>query len=288
MRFSIITPSFRHSDWLRLCIASVADQRVELEHVVQDACSDDGTQDWLPRDSRVRAFVEKDTGMYDAVNRGLRRSKGDILAYLNCDEQYLPGALAAVWDFFHTHPRIDIVFADAIVINPDGEYLCERRASVPGKYHSWVSGNLAILTAATFFRRSLIEQHGLFFDADLRDVGDVVWVLKLIEQQVPMAVFPHLTSAFTETGENMSLKPNAQREKAQMLAQAPGWARRTRSLFVAHYRLRRLFAGHYRRRPAFDYAVYTRQSPNARVTFHVAKPTFRFRRGLQARHPGGA
>jgi len=73
VKFPIITPSFRNSRWLKLCIASVADQQgVEFEHIVQDSCSDDGTQDWLPRDSRVKAFIEKDGGMYDAVNRGKR------------------------------------------------------------------------------------------------------------------------------------------------------------------------------------------------------------------------
>jgi len=97
VQFSIVTPSFRNSTWLKLCIASVADQQgVELEHIVQDSCSDDGTQDWLPRDPRVKAFIEKDAGMYDAVNRGFRRAAGDILAYLNCDEQYLPGGLATI------------------------------------------------------------------------------------------------------------------------------------------------------------------------------------------------
>src|ERR1043166_6286656 len=73
MSFSIVTPSYRNSGWLKLCVASVADQGVQLEHIVQDAGSDDGTLDWLPHDPRVRAFVEKDQGMYDAVNRGLKR-----------------------------------------------------------------------------------------------------------------------------------------------------------------------------------------------------------------------
>ena len=82
MKFSIITPSFRNSNWLRLCIASVADQQgVEHEHIVQDACSDDGTQEWLPHDTRVQAFIEKDNGMYDAVNRGWRRSTGEIVSW---------------------------------------------------------------------------------------------------------------------------------------------------------------------------------------------------------------
>jgi glycosyltransferase involved in cell wall biosynthesis len=53
MKFSIVTPSYRNSGWLKLCIASVAGQQgVELEHIVQDACSDDGTQNWLPQDPR--------------------------------------------------------------------------------------------------------------------------------------------------------------------------------------------------------------------------------------------
>ena len=76
MRFSIITPSFRNSAWLKLCIASVADQGIELEHIVQDSLSDDGTLDWLLSDHRVKAYAEKDAGMYDAVNRGLKRSSG--------------------------------------------------------------------------------------------------------------------------------------------------------------------------------------------------------------------
>src|SRR5580704_18539304 len=109
MHFSIVTPSFRSGNWLKLCIASVADQQgVEIEHIVQDSCSDDGTQDWLPHDKRVKAFIEKDTGMYDAVNRGYRRASGDILAYLNCDEQYLPGGLAAVEKFFAANPRVEV------------------------------------------------------------------------------------------------------------------------------------------------------------------------------------
>src|SRR4029078_1290317 len=85
VQFSVITPSFRASQWLRLCIPSVADQGVELEHIVQDSVSDDGTLEWLPEHGRVKAYIEKDRGMYDAVNRGLRKAKGEILAYINCD-----------------------------------------------------------------------------------------------------------------------------------------------------------------------------------------------------------
>ena len=278
MQFSIITPSFRNSEWLKLCVASVADQDVDHEHIIQDSCSDDDTPNWLPQDSRVRAFIEKDRGMYDAVNRGLARASGQILAYINCDEQYLIGALKSVWKFFQDHPDVEVAFAHAIVIDPDGKYICERRASVPTKYHSWVSGNLSILTAATFFRRSLIDQRRILFDDTMRDVSDALWVMRLIREKVRMAVLPELLSAFTETGANMNLKPNAQRERAEVLAKAPAWALRCRFLIIARYRLQRLLAGHYRSRPAYDYAVFTRRSPRQRVTIRVDKPTYKFRR----------
>ena len=275
MRFSIITPSFRNSEWLKLCIASVADQGVEHEHIVQDAGSDDGTLDWLPKDQRVQAHVERDKGMYDAINRGLRRSSGEFLSYLNCDEQYLPGALLRVETFFRAHPTVEVLFADTVVVDRRGDYLCHRRALLPGKYHSWVSGNLAILTCATFFRRSLIDRRGLFFDDRLRDVADAVWVMSLVEQGVPMAVLPEFTSVFADTGDNMNLKPNAQREKVEMLARAPAWARAFRPLIVASHRLRRLRAGHYQQAP-FTLSLYKPDAPAARSFVRVERPTFRW------------
>jgi glycosyltransferase involved in cell wall biosynthesis len=277
MRVSIITPSFRNSKWLKLCIPSVADQGVTLEHIVQDSCSDDGTQDWLPQDTRVRAFIEKDAGMYDAVNRGLRRASGDICAYLNCDEQYLPGALSDVLAFFARHPKVDVVFADAVIIQPSGAYLCHRKATLPGKYHSWVSGDLAILTCSTFFRRRLIESEALLFNPKLKDIGDGDWVMRLIEHKVPMAVLRRFTSAFTETGVNMNTKPNALREKQALLDSAPAWARTGRSLIIWHYRLRKLLAGCYRQKP-FRYEIYAESSPTRRVAFEVGNPTTRWRR----------
>src|SRR5205814_1130269 len=205
MLFSIITPSFRDSDWLKLCVSSVADQGVDLEHIVQDGGSDDGTLAWLLKDKRVKPFVERDSGMYDAINRGLRRAAGQILAYLNCDEQYLPGTLKSVADYFRRNPAREVVFSDTIVANATGNYICHRRASLPRKYHTLVSGNLAALTCSIFFRRSVISQHGIFFDPHLEHVGDCRWVLKLIEKGIPRGVMPSFTSVFSDTGTNISL-----------------------------------------------------------------------------------
>ena len=249
LRFSIITPSFRNSDWLKLCIASVADQGMPVEHIIQDAGSDDGTLDWLPKDPRVKAFVERDDGMYDAVNRGLRRAQGGILAYLNCDEQYLPGALAAVAGFFRQNPRVDVLFADFVVVDGGGNYLFHRKVQRPLKYHTWVS-HLPAFTCATFFRRSLIAEHQLFFDPNLRVVGDAEWMVRLLRRGTSMAVLRRFTSTFAMTGANLSAKPNARWEARELFNSAPLWTRKLKGLLVLHHRLRRLAAGFIFRNPS--------------------------------------
>ena len=275
MRFSIITPSFRNSEWLKLCVASVADQQVEHEHIIQDADSDDGTLNWLLADARVKAFVEKDNGMYDGINRGLRKAAGDILAYLNCDEQYLPGALTAVEEHFRNNPRVEVIFADAVAVNPAGEYLWHRKALEPLLWHTWTHP-LSTLTCATFFRRSVLTERQMFFDPQWRYVGDSDWVLRLIQQRVPMAVLRRFTSVFTHTGRNLSLEAKAQEEGRAFQATAPATLRSLRPLVLAHHRVRRLLGGIYSQQP-FEFELYTAASPKQRVTRKATKPTFRWR-----------
>jgi glycosyltransferase involved in cell wall biosynthesis len=271
VKFSIITPSFRNSAWLKLCIASVADQQgVEHEHIVQDSCSDDGTQDWLPHDPRVQAFIEKDAGMYDAINCGYRRATGDILAYLNCDEQYLPGALAAVSEFFEKNPQVEVAFAGSIVTDGEGKYLCHRHSLVPHPQHIWF--RFPVLTSSIFIRRKVIRERGIFFDTRWRDIGDLHWVRALLKNRVPMKVCDAFTSIFADTGENMMLKPNALREKAATDAMIPRGVRILKPLWIGQHRLRRLAAGHFSLKQT-SYSIYTMQSPASRVTIEVPKPT---------------
>jgi glycosyltransferase involved in cell wall biosynthesis len=276
MDFSVVTPSFRNSRWLKLCICSIADQQeVAVEHIVQDAVSDDGTLEWLPKDKRVKAFIEKDSGMYDAVNRGYRRAEGQVLSYLNCDEQYLPGALKKVRDFFEKHRDVDVAFGDCIVVDAGGNYVCERRALTPQRLHTWTGHGLSFLTAATFLRRRVIDKHQLFFSPKLRDLGDAEWALRLVKSGLKMALIREFLSIFTVTGNNMNWGENAARERKEFHAHAPAVVRVLGSLILVHHRLRRWCAGHYSCKP-HDYAIYTLDSPEKRKAFHMTNPTFRW------------
>ena len=273
VRFSIITPSYRSSNWLKLCIASVADQDVEHEHIVQDASSDDGTLEWLPKDRRVKAFVEKDQGMYDAINRGLRRATGDLLAYLNCDEQYLPGTLASVASYFDQHPHLEVVFGDVIMVDTQGDYLYHRKMQTPLKYHTWTC-HLSTLSCATFFRRRIVTDYGLEFDPRWRDAGDGEWMVRLLQRGVSMAALGALISVFTITGANSSAGPNARVENRRLFQSAPLWARMSKPLFIVQHRLRRLFGGMYLQRP-FSYDIFTAANPERRTRHEVMHPVSR-------------
>ena len=284
LTFSIITPSYRNSAWLKLCIASVADQSgVAVEHIVQDSCSDDGTLEWLLADRRVKAFIEKDHGMYDAVNRGYQRATGDILAYLNCDEQYLPGALAAVGRFFEQNPEIDVALADTIITDGDGNYLCHRQLLPPNPRHIWF--RFPFLTSSVFIRRRVVQERKILFNTVWRDLGDFHWVLDLLKHNVPMAACNFLTSAFTDTGENMNLKPNAIREKQATDELTPAWLHPLKLVWIASHLLRRYRAGHFGLKPT-SYEIYTRHSPDRRVNFDVPRPTAVWWNRISLKRPG--
>ena len=140
----------------------------------------------------------------------------------------------------------------------------------PHSRHIWF--RFPVLTSSVFIRRKVIHERGIFFDPRWRDLGDFHWVLTLMKNRVPMAVCNSFTSVFADTGENMNLKPNAIREKAETDGMIPGWVKMLKPVWIAHHRLRRLAAGHFNLKPA-SYEIYTLESPARRVKFDVSKPT---------------
>ncbi len=273
MRFSVITPSLNQRDWLQLCVQSVADQSVDVEHIVQDAGSTDGTIEWLTsRKDGVALICEPDKGMYDAINRGIRRANGEILSYLNCDEQYLPDALRAVEFFFAENPDIDVVFGYAVMVDTDGNFLCYRKTLVPSLWHT-MTVHLTTLSAATFFRRRIFEE-GIWFDDKYRCAGDAEWVCRLLRAGVRMAVLPCYLAAFTVTGTNQTTSSQGRDEAALLALKSPVWVRFLKPFLILKHRLSRLTNGVYSQKP-FSYSIYSQGSPVIRVQQEVLRPGFR-------------
>lgn len=275
MRFSIVTPCLNPGPLLPLACASVQDQAVELEHIVQDGGSTDGSIQWGQGQTSLLWQSAPDGGMYQAINSGFHRATGDIWAWLNADEQYLPGTLQAVEERFHSEPGLQVLFADALVIAPEGTLICHRRSRAPREAHSRVSGNLSFLSCATFFRREVMVEQGHWLPENWQAVGDAVWAAGLCAAGIRFGEMRLWAATYTETGCNLSGLARASQESARLRAQAPAWMRWGRPLWILQHRLRRLSVGAYRHDP-LDYSVYTLESPHQRKSFHVARPSHRW------------
>jgi glycosyltransferase involved in cell wall biosynthesis len=261
MVLSIVTPTFKQPDWVRLCAASVADQvGVTVEHIIQDGGGGQGLE-WLEGMPSARLFVEPDRGMYDALTKGIPKANGDIIAHLNSDEQYLPGTLELVNHFFIENPEIEVVFGDAILIDADGKPLSYRRIVSPLRSHT-MACHLGTLTCSTFFRRSVVER-GLSYTSDWRDVGDAALVMSWLDAGVRMAAIHQPLAVFTFTGVNRCRGKTAKEEQSLFRPRGPSQPLMHPALIAAQHRVRKLLAGAYRRRN-LSIEIFTLSSPERR------------------------
>ena len=263
-------------------------EKIFIEHLVCDGGSagiDDFEERMLAQfpetpHYRLEFLVGPDAGMYDAVNKGLLKASGEICAYLNCDEQYLPGTLGWVADYFSHSTETEVLFGAAIITRADGSYVCDRRVMVPTRWHTMVSGNLSIFTSSTFFRRKSVVERRLLFDPQWRVCGDAAWALRFLEDDLSMEATHKPLSAFAETGVNMSASgnPRAVDECRRLALTAPAVARFFKPAVLLEYRFRRWLSGAYALKP-HSFAVYTAGDADRRQRFNVDRPSSRWQMG---------
>ena len=274
MKFSIVTASFRQLEWLKRCVRSVEDQRadagLEIEHIIQDAGTGPDLDAWLQQ-RNVPLFVEKDSGMYDALNRGFQRARGEILGILNSDEQYLPGALRRVEAEFLAHPETDMIAGDFLIVNAAGDLLSFRR-STPLRAAMILSDHLYDFTCALFFRRKVWEKAGSF-RTDLPAVADAEWVARALQTGIRTRCLRHYLGVFALTGENLSLHPGRLEEARRLRELTPKWMRMAGPFLRRWRHLEKLAAGGYRSGP-ISYEIYAGDEER-RTRFVCKRPSFR-------------
>jgi glycosyltransferase involved in cell wall biosynthesis len=271
VEISVITPSYNMLPYLRRACASVADQEdCAFEHIVVDACSKDGTPEWLTARGQPH-IVERDRGMYDAVNKGLRMARGEVLAYLNCDEQYLPGTLRFVRGQFEQDPTLDVLFGDTLLVRPDGSLLSIQKSYRP----SWpliMASHLYLYSAAMFFRRKLIDD-GEFFDPALKGGGDYEFVPRILRKGYRARHVRRTLAAFTMTGQNHSQTATSDHaaDRARIDPTIPGWVRRFHIPLQLLRMTIKASAGGYMHLGPLSYAVYTSEQCAARTPFRAER-----------------
>lgn len=180
---SIVTPNLNQGRFLEAAIRSVVSQDAEVEYVVVDGGSDDGSVEIVERyASRLSWTSEPDAGQFDALNKGFARTSGEIMGWINADDFYLPDALAVVEDTFREFPEIEWLTSTlAATANARGAVFSvkripyfDRRAFLRGYNlpHGQHHARYFVPQESTFWRRTLWERAGGRLDASLRLAGD--------------------------------------------------------------------------------------------------------------------
>jgi glycosyltransferase involved in cell wall biosynthesis len=159
---SIVTPSYNQAHYLEETICSVLGQSYpRIEYILIDGGSTDGSLEIIQRyAARLAGWVsERDQGQTDAINKGFARARGDILAWLNSDDTYLPNAVAEAVACLQAHPEAGMVYGDANLVDEAGQVIGKFPAAQTD-YRRLRRGYVHIPQQAAFFRASLWRQVG--------------------------------------------------------------------------------------------------------------------------------
>ena len=163
---SVITPSFNQARYLEATIQSVLSQDYpRIEYIVMDGASTDNSVEVIKKyESRLAYWIsEKDKGQADAINQGMARAHGEIVAWLNSDDYYLPNAISNAVNIFEGIPGLVMAYGDMLAVDEYGQTMNHL------KYKQFSLNDLLcfqiIGQPAVFFRRDAFEKSGGFSTA---------------------------------------------------------------------------------------------------------------------------
>ncbi len=245
---SIVTPCLNAAPYIEQAIRSVLDQGFpSFEHIVIDGGSEDGTIALLRKYPHLRWISEPDNGQTEALNKGLKMARGDIIGWLNADDYYLPGAFRSVAKVFALKSEADVIYGNFDLVDCHGSLLHGVRNTrfdpmILLFYRNYIPSN------ATFWRRR-INEDGNFLDVSFKVVMDWEWWLRLSVLGYSFHFLPERLAAFRVRADNIGtrfatllpLENERIRERFDRLfvRQPPGQVRRKILYFT--YLSKRLF-----------------------------------------------
>lgn len=213
---SLVTCSYQQGNYLEATLRSVLEQRCkQLEYLVIDGGSTDNSVDIIKRHAAQLAYwvSEPDAGQTDALIKGFARCSGDIMGWLCSDDLLLPGALAAVQEYFAQHPNVDALFGDSMWIDAEGCFLRAKK-EMPFNRFVFLYDHNYIPQPSMFWRRGLYQRAGgLNREFNVAMDGDL-W--ERFSQRGRIAYLPRYLSCmrYYPQQKTRSLRPQAHLENA--------------------------------------------------------------------------
>jgi glycosyltransferase involved in cell wall biosynthesis len=221
---SIITPSYNQAGFIGEALASVRLQGYEnYEHLVIDGMSTDGTVDMLRNlatngtKEKVFWLSEQDSGQSEALNKGFRRAKGEIVGWLNSDDRYLSGCFEHVVQAFKDNPEVDIVYGDYRIVDEVGKPIRIRREIEFSAFILLYHHVLYIPTTATFFRRRIFDENNLL-EEKLQYAMDLDFFIRLSARGYRFKHIPKILADFRlQPTSKTCMSPDKQRAEHQQI-----------------------------------------------------------------------
>ena len=195
-RVSIITPSYNQAQFLEETLCSVLEQDYpDIEYIIVDGGSTDGSVEIIQRYANRLAWwvSEPDRGQTDALNKGFARASGDIMAWLNSDDTYLPGAVSDAVEYLRAHPEAGMVYGEANLVDESGAVL-GRFPARQTDYQRLMRGSVHIPQQAAFFRGELWRTVGPLDPSFYFAMDYDLWVR--LSKIAPLHYYPRLWANF--------------------------------------------------------------------------------------------
>lgn len=186
MKISIITPTFNSQETISDTIKSIFYQtHKDIEYIVIDGLSKDSTLDIVNRyntENKIKVISEKDSGIYDAMNKGVALASGEIIGILNSDDFYYSNeVLSKVNKIFEDNYEVDAVYGDIIYIDRNNIEK-ENRFWRAGEYKEWKLNNgWAMPHPSLFIRKRVYDNLDKIFNTELRIAADYELILRLLK-----------------------------------------------------------------------------------------------------------
>ena len=176
---SLVTPSYNQGDYIERAIKSVVDQNYpNLEYFIQDNQSLDKTGEILKKyKPKLTGYEQcKDSGQSNAINRAFSKCSGEIMGWLNSDDEHLDGTLSFIAGFFQDNPNVDVVYGNRIMINQKGNHIgrwvCPNHDNKTMYYADFIPQE------TMFWRKSLWDKVGSRLDESLSFAMDWDLILR--------------------------------------------------------------------------------------------------------------
>jgi glycosyltransferase involved in cell wall biosynthesis len=224
-RIGVVTPTLNGERYLQRTLESVwsqASDRLEIDHVVVDGGSTDGTLAIAARFPSRTVVAHDDQGMYDAVNRGMAMVRGDIVGYINADDEIAEGGFQIISEAFESHPEAQWLCGRVEYIDGEGRIL-GTLMPVPLTHRSFIGLGWSCIPQQTVWaRRSFCEKVGPFNPA-FKNCGDYDWYARALRMQRPL-MLPQTLGRFRLHGSQLSHDTEAMAREDAMVRDRNGGA----------------------------------------------------------------